>query len=157
MRKFLFLFLPLLFLLSSCFEIPELKGFSNFKMGELHQNKISFDVNVSLYNPNGYGIRVRKSTFDVYINEAYIGEAKLEKSFKMKRKKTTECYVPVEIQLEPGILMKLMKWASARSVNIRLEGVLKASVFAIPKREKVNEKRSVNLKDLNLNLGSFLQ
>ena len=155
MRKVFILFLPILFLLTSCFDIPEFKGVSNFKMGELRQNKISFDVNVAVYNPNGYGIRVRPSTFDVFVNDEYVGEAKLKKAFKMKRKKTTDCFVPVEVQLEPGILMKLMKWAMAKTVNLRLKGILKASVLAIPKREKVDEIRPINMRDLNLNLGSM--
>lgn len=153
--KSFFSVLLLVFILSSCFEIPDFRGVSNFKMGKLNAKEITFEVDVKVFNPNGYGIRVRKSTFDLYVNDEYVGEAYVSRSFKMKRKKETECHVPVEVTLEPGVLMKLMKWASSRSVNVRLKGVLKASVLGIPKREKIDESKNLSLGDLNLNMGGM--
>ena len=142
----------LLFLATSCFDLPEFKGASNFKMGELRSNKVNFSLDVNVFNPNGYGIKVRPSEFDVFIGKDYVGKAKLQKSFKMRRKKNTVCHVPLELSLEPGMIMKLMKWAQSRSLEVRLEGVLKASVMGLPKREKINEMKTINPRDLGLNI-----
>lgn len=144
--------IALFFLVSSCFDLPEFKGASNFKMGQLRSNKVSFSLDVNVFNPNGYGIKVRPSEFDVFIGKDYVGRAKLQKSFKMKRKKNTSCHIPLELNLEPGMMMKLMKWAQSRSLEVRLEGVLKASVMGVPKREKINETKTINPRDLGLNI-----
>lgn len=151
-RLVVYIIIFLGFTLSSCFDIPEFEGVSNFKMGEIKDNTLNFSVDVDVFNPNGYGIRVRPSVFDVYVGETHIGKGKLKKSFKMKRKKSTSCHVPVEIELDRGMLFKLMGLMQAKNLDIRLAGVLKASVMGIPRREKIDEKRKINLKDLDLNL-----
>lgn len=145
-----------LFSLTSCFDIPEFKGVSNFKLDEFKGNHISFQLDVDVFNPNGYGIRVRPSVFDVYVNNEYIGKGKLDKSFKMRRKKNTVCHLPITIDLERGIMMKLVRWAQAGKVELKLDGDLKVRVAGIPKKEKVQQSKEINLKDLNINFGKLL-
>lgn len=145
-----------LFLATSCIEDPEFRGVSNFKIDEVNKEKISFNLDVSAYNPNGYNLKVRKSNFKLYLNDNYIGNAHLLRKYKMKRKTTTLDSVPVEIFLEKGILMPLMKIIVGGTAELRLEGVLKASFVGIPVRKHIQQTRKVNLKDLNLNLGQFL-
>ena len=146
----------LVVLLSSCFTLPTYNGVSNFKLKNFKDNTVDFSVQAKFFNPNGYGIRVRPSTFDLYINNDFIGKAKLNKAFKMKRKSETDCFVPISLQLEKGKMVRLLALANLRSgVDIRLDGVLKASALGIPKREKVDRTKHVNLRDLNLNFGSM--
>lgn len=141
----------LLISLTGCFEQPEFKGFSNFKMDEMNKNIVKFKVDVSVFNPNGYNLKIRRSKFKVYVNEMFIGEAKLLKKFKMKRKKTTDDQIPVELKLEKGMLFKVMALAAGSGkVDLRLKGPLKASASIIPVRKKIDETKSVNLGDLNI-------
>lgn len=155
MRKTVFFFaVVLLSVLSSCFDVPEFNGISNFKLDKVNSDKVHFNLDAKVFNPNGYGIRIRKSSFDIFLNDIYIGKAKIKKAFKMKRKCETTCHVPIELTLEKGMLMKLMAMATKRSVDVRLKGVLKASVMGIPKREKIDEQKTINPKNLNLNLGN---
>lgn len=143
--------------LGGCFTAPEFKGVDKFKFEKFKNNELSFNLMIDLHNPNGYGIRVRKSTMDVYINDDYIGEAKLTKSFKMKRKSTTSCLLPVTLKLEKGKAFKLLALANVRSgVKIRLNGVLKASALLIPKRERIDQEQNINLKDLNVDFKKLL-
>lgn len=153
-KSLFFVAVTLITILSSCFDVPEFKGISNFKLDELNSNKVSFDLDARVLNPNSYGIRVRKSTFDLYLGDVYVGKAKLKKSFKMKRKRESSCHVPVEVILEKGMLMKLMALANKRTLDVRVKGILKASVWGVPRREKIDERKKINPKDLNLNLGS---
>src|SRR5690554_2531203 len=154
--KYITVFLAVLFLATSCIEEPEFKGVSNFKLDEINKDKISFNIDVSAYNPNGYNLKVRKSNFKLYLNDKYIGNAELLQKYKMKRKTTTLDNVPVEILLEKGILLSLMKIAVGGTVDLRLEGVLKASVVGIPVRKHIDQTKKINLKDLDINLGQFL-
>jgi LEA14-like dessication related protein len=159
MNGFRFSFVSLLligFLLSGCFTNPEFKGFDNFKLNKFQQNVIDFSIDVKLFNPNGYGIKVRPSNFDVFINGDFVGKAKLQKAFKMKRKSESNCLVPVSLKLEKGMIMRLLALANLKSgVDIRLKGFVKASVMGIPKKEKIDQSKHVNLRNLNLNFGSL--
>ena len=149
------LLLSLLF--SSCFTVPEYRGASNFKLEEFKDRNLAFKLNLDIYNPNSYGIKVRKSKLDVYVNESYIGEATLRKSLKMKRKSSTSCLLPVNLKLEKGAAFKLIPVLNLRKgAKIRVEGVLKASALLIPKRERINEEININLKDLGIDFKNFL-
>lgn len=154
--KALVLYLVVLFLFTGCIEEPEFKGASDFKLDEINKEHVMFNVDVSVFNPNGYALKVRKSTFDLYIDDLYIGEAKLLDKYKMKRKSTTLGNVPVEIVLQDGMMLKLMRFVSKKSVNLRLKGTLKASVLGIPNKQEIDQTKTVNLKDLNINLGGML-
>ncbi len=141
----------LLLSLSSCFEAPEFKGFSNFKMDEMNKNIVKFHVDVSVFNPNGYNLKIRRSKFEVFVNDLFVGEAKLLKKFKMKRKSTTDDQIPVELKLEKGMLFKLMALAGGSGkVDVRLKGPLKASASFLPVRKKIDETKSISLGDLNI-------
>lgn len=155
MNKTLFLLSILLVsVLSSCFEVPEFKGISNFKLDEINADKVHFNLDAKVFNPNGYGIRIRKSSFDLFLGDTYVGKAKIKKAFKMKRKRESDCHIPVEVKLEKGMLMKLMAIVSKRSLDVRLKGVLKASVMGVPRREKIDERKTISPKDFNLKLGN---
>ncbi|MDX1652154.1 MAG: LEA type 2 family protein [Brumimicrobium sp.] len=136
--------------LTGCIEIPEFKGISNFKIEKLTQEKVSFNLDVTVFNPNGFGIKIKRSAFDLYVDEEYIGKAHLTKAFKMKRKKTTVDNVPIEIELEKGAMFKLARYITKSSVNVRLKGKLKASVFGIPRKKEIDETKTINPKDLNI-------
>lgn len=143
--------------LGGCFTAPEFKGVDKFKFEKFKNNELSFHLLIDLHNPNPYGIRVRRSKMDVFVNDDFIGEAKLTKSFKMKRKSTTNCLLPVTLSLEKGKAFKLLALANVRrGVNIRLKGVLKASALLIPKRERIDQEQNVNLKDLNIDFKKLL-
>jgi len=154
---YLFTLLSVLFMTSSCIENPEYKGVSNFKIDEINKDKISFNIDVSAYNLNGYKLKVRKSHFKLYLNDEYIGNAHLLQKYKMKKKTTTLDNVPVEVFLEKGMLFSLMKIASRGSVKVRIEGILKASVIGLPVRTHIDQTKNINMKDLNINLGQFLK
>lgn len=151
----LLLFISLISL-TACFDIPEFRGVSNFKMDEFKGNHISFHLDVDVFNPNGYGIRVRPSDFDVYINNQYVGKGKLDRSFKMRRKKNTVCHLPISLDLERGILMKLVRWAQSDKIELKIDGDLKVRVGGIPKKEHIEQTQEINLKDLNINFGKLL-
>ncbi|WP_107039347.1 LEA type 2 family protein [Brumimicrobium mesophilum] len=154
--KFIFAIFTLLFIATSCVENPQFKGISNFKIENINREKISFNVDVEAFNPNGYNLKVRKSNFNLYMNDQYVGKAFLLEKYKMKRKTTTLDNVPVEILLEPGIMMKLMKIAMGGTVKLRLEGTLKASAIGIPVKKELDQTRDFDLKDLNINFGQLL-
>lgn len=154
--KFIAAMFALLFIMTGCIENPQFKGVSNVKIDNVNTEKLSFNVDVSAYNPNGYKLKVRKSNFDLYLNDQYVGQAFLLNKYVMKKRTTTLDNVPVEILLERGVMMKLMKIAMGGTVKLRLDGVLKATAMGIPVRKKIDQTRDIDLKDLNINFRELL-
>lgn len=161
MKKLLYISLifSLLVGLSGCFDQPEFKGFSNFQLNEMNKNIIKFNVDIEVFNPNGYNLKVRRSKFKVFVNDLYVGKAKLLEKFKMKKKETTKGQIPVELQLEEGVFFRVMTLAqSSKKVDLRLKGPLKASASILPVRKKIDETKSIDLGNLNINgLGALNQ
>jgi len=154
--KYFFVLVSVIFLTTACIEDPEYKGASNFKIDKINKDIVAFNMDISAFNPNGYKLKVRKSNFKVYLNDEYIGNAQLNKKYVMKKNTTTLENVPVEILLEKDVFLSLMKIVTKGTVKLRLEGVLKASVVGFPVRKKIDQTKNINLKDLNINLGKFL-
>ena len=154
--KLISLLFAFLFIATGCMENPQFKGVSNFKIDDINREKISFNVDVSAYNPNGYKLKVRKSNFNLYLNDLYVGQAFLLEKYKMKKRTTTLDNVPVEILLEKGVFMKLVKIAMGGTVKLRMEGTLKASVIGLPVKKKIDQTRDINLSDLNINFRQLL-
>ncbi len=155
--KYYFLFILLLGL-SACFTTPQFVDASNFKLKgyKPQENTLKFSIDLTILNPNGYGIKVRKSKMDIYVGDFHIGQGQLEEAFKMRRKNETICHVPLKLTLERRAIFKLLGLTTKKNAKIRLVGTLRASVFGIPKREKIDQERNFNLSDLNINLKGFL-
>lgn len=159
MKRQIIFFLSITLLLlttAGCIENPEFKRIENFKIEKINKEAVYFNADVEIYNPNNKKIKIKKSNFKLYVNDHYIGNAKLLQSYKMGKNTTTLNNVPIEVLLEKDVYLSLIQMAIGKSVEIRLEGNLKGSVSGFPYSKKINETKNVNLKDLGLNLGSFL-
>lgn len=148
----LLLFAFIVFSFASCIEEPEFKDVSNFKIDEINQNQVCFNADVSVYNPNGVSLKIRKSVFDVYADDIYVGKAHLLSKYKMKRKQLNTNNVPVKIVLEKGVFLRLLGFLRKDKVELRLKGILKGSAVIIPFRRKIDQKEQISLDDLNINL-----
>ncbi len=144
-------FLFVLILISSCtFYEPEYRGGESVQMGELKGRELTLSVAVDIFNENKFGITVKPSTLDVYIEDSYIGKVHLDEKFKMKRKSVTRITAPLTITLENGILFKLMRYANQPEIKVRLKGDVKAKALLITKKLPVDETKTI--KGLKLNL-----
>lgn len=152
MRKIvgLALIVGVLALTSCSFYKPEFRGGETFSVGKIEGKSIQFNAGGNVYNPNSYSIKVKPSTFDVYVNDEYMGQVHLDKKIKMKKKTETKIDAPFTATLTEGAMFKAMRLANGGPVTVRLKGKVRAGVFIFGKKIDVDESRS--LKDLNLNL-----
>lgn len=152
MRTFqkLVYFLVVIFLVSSCFEYDDVdfKGVENFKMGKFEGQNISFSMDVKLDNPNKFSIKIKPSVVDVFIDEQLIGKTYLDQKVKIVKRKENSYFVPLHVELEDGILMKLMKYSLKDKVKLRLVGKVKGSVYGISKKVKIDETKEIDPKQI---------
>lgn len=148
---------PFLFVLISCdVDNPKFIGVENIKIQEINQEKISFLANFISYNPNKQKINVRKTKMDIYIDDKYYGEATLLEKYRMPKQDTANQQVPIEVILERGVLYDLIGKIRKKEVEIKLKGKLKSSYSGIPFSREIEERKKVNLSDLNLKIGDIL-
>lgn len=144
-------------LITSCeVEQPEVKNVSHFKLNELNKDKVSFNIDVTAYNPNNYKIKVRKSTLKLYINDKFIGNAQLTKKYAMEKMSTTTGNVPVTVLLDKNVYGSLLKMVAGGTVKLKMEGPLKLSVGGFPIKRDISKVRRIDLKDLGISLGDMI-
>lgn len=81
-------------------------------------------MTLQFYNPNGYGMTLKDAIVKVYLNEQYIGEARLTQAFYAPRRDTF--LLPVSLKADlTGFLSNALALAFNQEVAIRLLGTVK--------------------------------
>jgi LEA14-like dessication related protein len=134
-----------LFLFCSCenIEEPELIEVKKLELVELNGSSAKIQVDVEIENPNFFAIKVKPSILDVYIDEVYAGTLNLEENVKLLRKTSTIYSVPIALKGESFVLFRLVQWMGKPSLNLRLAGIVKGSVYGISKKIQINETKVI--------------
>ncbi|HEX6915927.1 MAG TPA: LEA type 2 family protein [Chitinophagaceae bacterium] len=84
----LFLFPILIILLAGCAKPQgfDYRDIRNFKVEKLGFNKSTVSMDLVYYNPNNFGVQLRKVDCDVYINEKFLGKYLLDTVMTIPRK-----------------------------------------------------------------------
>ncbi len=146
MRNLSFIF-ALALLFTSCkmfsFDNPEMKGKEEIKISKINGRTIEFTAAATVYNPNWYGIKVKPSELDLYVEGDFMGTVKLDKKVKLKRKKDTDLQATFTATLEDGVLMNAMKFVTKKEIKVRLKGKIKGGVFIFFKKFDFDETKTV--------------
>lgn len=143
-------FIALVTVLTSCgFQQPAFRKYEGFDMGKMDAQKVSFTIKASVYNPNWYGLKVKPSSLEISTSDGKLGVLHLDEKINMKGRKETSLSVPMHIDLEKGIMMKLMSFSLRDSIKINMKGDVRGGVFFITKKIPVEFSRNVSPKDLN--------
>lgn len=146
MKKFFFL-LSLVFALTSCgcfqFSAPEMRGGEEFKVNKVDGSTIQLNAKANMYNENCFGVKIKPSNLDLYVEGEHIGTVRLNKKVKMKSKRESTIDADMTATLSKGSLMKLMAYASKSEVEVELKGKAKAGIFIFSKKFEVNEKKTI--------------
>jgi len=135
----------LIFALSSChFYAPKFQGGESFKMENMSGQEIKMTVEADIENKNWFGVKIKPSELDLYIEDVYIGKLKLDKKVKMKRKRTTHLVAPVTVKLEQGVMLKAMRFIRKDKLKVQLKGKAKAGVFIFSKKIEIDEVKIVD-------------
>jgi LEA14-like dessication related protein len=149
MKKVLIVF-SILLLVTSCasFKEPEFGGIKGFKIKKIDGRIINFSIQTTVFNPNWFALKIKKSTVDVYLQEQYMGKLYLEDNLKFISKSKNDLSVPLRMEMEDGALFSLIKYAKKETVNIRFTGKVRGGVFFVSKKFPVDEIQTISGKDL---------
>jgi LEA14-like dessication related protein len=139
----------IIFLASCGFQQPVFKKYEGIEMGRMDTKNVSFTLKASIYNPNWYALKVKPSSLEISTSDGKLGVLHLDEKIKMKGRKETSLVVPMHVDFERGIMMKLMSFGLQDSVKINLKGDVRGGVFFITKKIPMEFSRSISPKDLN--------
>jgi LEA14-like dessication related protein len=140
----------LLFMISSCaVQAPEFMGSEGFKMEKMDGKEIRFTAGIKVKNPNWFGIKIKKSMLDVYVEDQLMGQVQLEKKVKLKAKRENSLTLPLKAILEDGAMITMMRYASKENVNVRIKGKVKGGIWIFSKKIEIDEKRQVSGRNLS--------
>lgn len=143
--------LVLLFVFTACsFEDVQFREAENFKLNKIEGRTISVSFDAILNNPNGYTLKVKPSSFDLYINGSHVGIIQLDEKIKIIKRSESTVAVPVTAELLNGALPKLIAGALKKTATVRIVGTVKGGVSIFSTKRKIDETREIPLRDLNL-------
>lgn len=148
MRYFVAIGLALGVLTSCKFYPPEMRGGETFQMEKMDGKEVKFTAGAKVYNGNWFGVKVKPSSLDLYVDGDYMGKVHLLKKVKMRAKKETDLQAQFLAELEGNALVKAMGLALKGDVVVRLKGKIKGGVFIFSKKLDFDESRTMSGKSL---------
>ncbi len=131
----LFFLLLLIFFMTSCREPKDLvfRDFQNLSIENVGLSSAKLKVDLLYYNPNNFGLELKRTDLDIYINNNLLGHSSQDLQVAIPKRDVFT--LPLKIDLDMKNLLKngLMSLLD-KKVNVRLLGkvkVGKAGVFKI--------------------------
>ena len=145
MIKYLAFTFAFLVLFSSCEDIeePELVEIKKVDLVELKGSTAKINVEAEIENPNFFGIKVKPSVLDVYVDEVFAGTVNLDESVKLIRKSSKTYAIPITLNGDGMVLLKLAVWMTKPSLKLRFSGKVKGSVYGVSKKISINESKTI--------------
>jgi LEA14-like dessication related protein len=149
---------PLFFLpfLCSCISLKpvEFQGIESVQLINMTDTTADVDVTLNIKNPNNYKLVVKKVDLDASLNKKPVG--KIKHSVKLTIPKNSE--LPYTLRLNADLvqirrMLPSLIFTSTAQVNIK--GNIKAKVFMIPKKIKLDVTQKVSKNDLKLDPSMF--
>lgn len=148
MIKLIQIFL-VVFLVTSCaVTAPEMRGGESFNLEKIDGNEVKMNVGAKIYNGNWFGIKVKPSNLELYLDDDFLGTVRLDKKVKLKRKSETTIDANLTATLIDGAMGKAMRSALGGALNIRMKGKVKAGVFIFSKKIDFDETKKIDASKL---------
>lgn len=132
------LFLLLLFL-SSCQAPKELvyRDFKNLKVGKLGFGASTLNVDLIYYNPNNFGLQLKSTDLDIFIDSNYLGHSLQDLQINIPR--LAEFTLPLQIEVDmKNALKNALPTLLGKEVLVRVTGKVKLGKANVYKSFTVN-------------------
>lgn len=115
-----------LFVFCSCgkMEEPQFKRLENFKIKSLGLKETVVGFNATLHNPNSFGVTVKESTLDVYVDSSFIGNFMQTQNIAVNS--TSDFSIPLEGKIPLGRALKMnLPGLIGKEILVRADGSVK--------------------------------
>jgi len=102
----------------------EYQEVKNFRLLKLDVNP-EVGLDVQFYNPNTFGLTLKDANIDLYINNAHIGKAFVNRSFQVPGQDTFLMPVTIVPELK-NVFPNALQLLFNKEVDVRIDGSVKA-------------------------------
>jgi LEA14-like dessication related protein len=109
----------------------EYRTYHNFSIESLGFNKTAISLDLEYYNPNNYGLQLRSTDLDIFVNGNLLGHSSLDTLIHIPRRDTFSIPIKFDVQMQ-SLLKNAWNTLIGKEVLVRLSGkvkVGKANVF----------------------------
>ena len=109
---------------------PEYEGFDDLRIGKLNMQESLISTNLKFYNPNNFGLQLRKAEMDIFVNEKLVDHYLLDSTIHISKKDTF--FIPVSIKINfSSMLSNALQSLLKNEIKIRLDGKAKLKKGAV--------------------------
>lgn len=133
MAKYKPLFLFLIMSILSCSSPKELEyqSFHNFTVQKLGFNNSIVSLDIEYYNPNNFGMQLRNSDLDIFVDGSLLGHSTFDTLIRIPRRDTFTLPVKFDVNMQ-NIYKNAWSTLTGKEVTVKLTGKIKigkANVF----------------------------
>lgn len=147
--KFTYLLLFFTLVLSGCdgYEELSLVGQPDVKIKGVNNGTIELDLILRIENPNSRSFKVKDANFSIYVNDANLGNSKMDKNITIEGNSTKEYAFPMQVKLngEDFSLGLIFSTIFQKQVKLRVDGHIKAGAFLINQKFPVEWEENISL------------
>jgi len=130
-KRTLFLLLGTAVLSCSSPKQLEYQTFNNFAIQKLGFNKSTVSLDIVYYNPNNFGMQLRNSDMDIFVDGSMLGHSTIDTLIRIPRKDTFSLPVTFDVDMQ-NIYKNAWSTVTGKEVTVKLVGKIrigKANVF----------------------------
>lgn len=107
------------------------KDFNSFSLNKLGLGSSSVKMNLVYYNPNNFGLQLKRTDLDIYIDGTYLGHT--SQDYQITIPKLTEFTLPISIDVDmKNVFKNAFNTLFSKEVTVKVTGRIKlgkANVF----------------------------
>jgi hypothetical protein len=129
--RLLYLVLILTILSCSAPKALEYQTYHNFSVEKLGFNNSTIKLDLQYYNPNNYGMQLKNSDLDIFIDGSLLGHSSFDTLIHIPRRDTFMLPIKFDVDMQ-NIFKNALSTLMGKEVVVRLTGKLrvgKANVF----------------------------
>lgn len=152
MRKIIYFLVVTLLLVSCDLKDIDFDGVESYKLDKFENNIAHISLKLKVNNENWFNLKVKPSKLIVSADGKELGTLLLDKKVKIKGKTSKAYDAFIRFKLSDGALFSFMGLAGRSSVNLNFKGKVKGGVFIFSKKIKIDQSKTINPSELNLNM-----
>lgn len=138
-RSYLLIITFLLFFVSSCREPKDLvyKDFQNLRVEKLGFASSLLKLDLNYYNPNNFGLQLKRADLDIFINNTFMGHAIQE--YQVTIPKRGDFTLPIQMEVDmKNLFRNALSTILNNEVSVKVTGTIKLGKLNVFKSIPVN-------------------
>ncbi len=153
--KLFFAAVVAIFVLQGCvsFQEIEFKKFNGYNVERTNGDKTALKIKTVLLNPNSFNVKIKKAKLNLVISGSDAGTITLAWPVVIEKNKELEYEVTLladKSKITKAITEAGIGIALSGKVMVNVKGWVKGKALGIGKKIKIDEKKTLSLKDLGL-------